>query len=139
MLGSTNVMPAKTAKNHFLSSIYMFYALKIYFRDIYIWLPLALSVLILGGLWWYIMSHIHPTGDQIFLHYNIIFGIDLAGSWQKMYYLGGEATGVVIVNYIAAFFLHRDNAILARITSLLTVPLIAFVAYAIVLIVGLNI
>ncbi len=117
----------------------MFYALKIYFRDIFIWLPLALTMLILGGVWWYIIRHIHPTDDQIFLHYNIIFGIDLAGSWQKMYYLGGGATLLVVTNYVFSFFLHRNNAVLARITSVLTVPIICFLAYAIVLIVGLNI
>ncbi len=117
----------------------MLYALKVYFKDIFIWLPLGLLVLMFGFLWWYVVSRISPTDNQIFLHYNIIFGIDLAGSWKKMYYLPGIATAIVIVNYTVSFFLYRSDKVLAHIVSVLTLPIQIFIAYAIVLIVGLNI
>jgi hypothetical protein len=90
-------------------------------------------------VWWYVLSYIHPTEAQIFLHYNIIFGVDLAGSWQKMYVLPGVGTLIVLCNYMVAFFFYRHDKTLARILSVLTLPVGIFLAYSIFLIVGLNI
>jgi hypothetical protein len=116
----------------------MLYALKIYLRDLFIWLPLTILVGLLIFVWWFVVTRIHPTDTQIFLHYNIIFGVDLAGSWQKMYYLPAGATIIMLVNYCTSFFLYRTDKVLARLLTVLTVPVEIFLIYAIVLIVGLN-
>src|SRR3989344_8272609 len=106
----------------------MFYALKIFFRDNHIRIPLGLLIVLLSAVWWYVSTRIHPTENQIFLHYNIIFGIDLAGGWQKIYYLPGVATAIVGVNYLMSFLLYRTDITLARIISVLTVPIELFLA-----------
>ncbi|MFH0854275.1 MAG: hypothetical protein V1891_02175 [bacterium] len=49
---------------------------------------------------------------QLFLHYNIYFGIDWIGSWYEIYLYPLAGLSIIIINYIfAIFFYSRDKMI----------------------------
>ena len=50
-------------------------------------IPLSFSGLLQVWDWWYVVSNIHSSSGQIFLHYTSLFGVDLVGEWWKIFYL----------------------------------------------------
>ena len=116
-----------------------YYSVKIYFRDYWI-LPSFLAGLVCLLISWYYVAHfIGPTSDQIFLHYNVIFGVDWAGEWWKMFYMPFGGTLIFLINiFLSQVFFTKDK-ISARILTVLTAGLMAGILSATVLLVNLNI
>jgi len=117
----------------------MFYSPKLFVRDYWVGASLIITVASVVFIWWYVSSYIHPTGEQIFLHYNAIFGIDLVGPWWHIFYLPAAATIIFLVNYPLALWFYRADKFLARLLTALTAVWEIFLVVAAVLIVGLNI
>ncbi|MDO8499627.1 MAG: hypothetical protein Q7S66_03130 [bacterium] len=116
----------------------MFYSPKLYLRDRWIFASLLLAVVSQGFSWWYIFYNIKPSPEQFFLHYNIIFGVDLAGEWWKLLYLPIAGLVVIIVNFSLSFYFYERERLLARLLSLAAALFHIFLVVATVLIVGLN-
>lgn len=116
----------------------MFYLLKIFLRDRWITVPLAASVVLQAILWWYVVVAITPTTSQVFLHYNIIFGIDRAGTWYELYYLLAGTLVFFFFNCAAAVALYARERVLARMVCVITPVWLAALAAGLYVIVGLN-
>lgn len=116
-----------------------FYSPWLYIRDRWIYLP-GLGVLLLTVfIWWYILSRVHPTSDQVFLHYTIIFGVDLIGPWREILTPALSGLVITIVNFVVSWFIYSNNKLLARLLSLATFVIHIFLLIASVLMVRLNI
>ncbi|OGH94976.1 MAG: hypothetical protein A2538_04785 [Candidatus Magasanikbacteria bacterium RIFOXYD2_FULL_41_14] len=115
-----------------------FYNIKLYLQDHFIGRLLGLAVFIQIFMWWYILSSVHPGGEQVFLHYNIVFGIDLIGNWQKLLYLPLGGLLILLVNYLVSWLFYSQDKFLARLLSVWSVLAQLFLALAVWLIVGLN-
>lgn len=115
------------------------YPPKLFFKDRFV----AVNTLILAILaivsWWFILSKVPKNADQVFLHYNIIFGVDLAGSWWKLLMLPGGATAVLVINTIFAWSIFSHDRILAKIVLICGVLASLVALSSLVLIVGLNV
>ena len=116
----------------------MFFSPKLYFRDLWISLPLAAIVGVQTFMWIYILYYIHPSPDQYFLHYNITFGVDLAGEWWKILYLPISGLAVFVINYFLSFYFYGIEKFMSRLLVLAATGFHAFLLVATVLIVGLN-
>ncbi|MFA6486030.1 MAG: hypothetical protein WCT40_01520 [Candidatus Magasanikbacteria bacterium] len=117
----------------------MFYSPKLFVRDLWIGIPLVVTVSCVAIVSWYVVAHIHPTDAQIFLHYNAIFGIDLIGPWWQMYFLPIFATAIFLINFSVALWFYRADKFLARLLAVLAAVWEIFLVVATILIVGLNI
>lgn len=117
----------------------MFYSPKLYLRDKWVLLPLIFIVLAQIIMWWYLAKNIKPGADQIFLHYNVVFGIDLLGAWWKIYLLPAGGLLTFLVNYFLSFLFYSFDRTLSRFLSFLTLPLQIFLLIAVFYITGLNI
>ena len=117
----------------------MFYSPKLFFRDPWILWPIIGSILSQLLIWWYILANIRPTTEQLFLHYNVVFGVDLIGEWWKIYYLPLAGFLVILVNYLLGLHFYRHDKLLSRLLSFFTVFFHVFLLIAIVLIVDKNI
>lgn len=115
----------------------MFYFPKLYLRDPWIFGPLTASFILQAAQWWYIAANVRSTADQIFLHYNIIFGIDLIGPWWKIFLPPAAGLAFLAINFFLSFFLYRFDRLLARLLPLFTVGVEAVLLAAIAAIVGL--
>lgn len=116
----------------------MFYAPKLYIRDPWILFPLVGTGLIQAFIWWYVLSHIHPSSDPIFLHYTILFGVDLIGNWQQVLIPPSIGLGLGVFNYLFSFGIYGSSRLVARLMSFATVFIQLFLAMGVVMIVGLS-
>jgi hypothetical protein len=67
---------------------------------------LILNILIWVWLFW----EIRPQADSIFLHYNILFGVDYLGPWWQIALLPSAGLSILIVNAILGWVLYgRDS------------------------------
>lgn len=117
----------------------MFYSPKLFVRDYWIAVPLLTATLAVIFSFYYIIAHIHPISEQIFLHYSAIFGIDLIGPWWQIYYLPVIASIVFLVNFLAGLWFYRSDKFLGRLLCVCAGIVEIFLAIATYLIVGLNI
>ena len=116
----------------------MFYSPKLYFRDLWISVPLASIALIQAFLWFSLLRNVTADSGQIFLHYNIIFGVDLVGDWWQLYYLPGVGLLIVLLNYLFSSATYASDKFLARFLSGWTLFFHLFLAIGILLLVRLN-
>ncbi|MFA6105036.1 MAG: hypothetical protein WC725_00345 [Patescibacteria group bacterium] len=116
----------------------MLYPVKLYVKDRWVSVSLAISAAFFVYILWYTFVRIKPTTDQLFLHYNIIFGIDLIGEWWKLYSLPLLSFTIVMVNFITSYVFHRTNRFLSRFLVVITAFLELLLVVAVNLIVGLN-
>lgn len=117
----------------------MFYNPKLFFKDFWNLFPLIGAILAQIFIWVYVLANIHPSAGQLFLHYNVIFGVDLIGEWWQVYYLPAAGLLVLIVNYGLSLFFYRNDKVLARLLSFFTVFFHTFLLIAVILIVNKNV
>ena len=117
----------------------MFYSPKLFLKDYWISGPLVASLALQGAVWWYVLANIHPSSEQFFLHYNVVFGVDLIGAWWKIYLLPAVGLLVLLLNYILGLYFYREDRLLSRLFSFFTLFFQIFLLTAAVLIVCKNI
>ncbi|MFA5174984.1 MAG: hypothetical protein WC430_00970 [Patescibacteria group bacterium] len=116
----------------------MFYPIKLYFRDLWIAAPFAGSVLSQIFIWLYLFFNIKPGAEQVFLHYNIIFGVDLVGDWWNIFYTPLFGLLILAVNFCFSFLIYRADKFLARILNLFALATQLIIIAFSILIAGLN-
>ena len=117
----------------------MFYSPKLYFRDPWTSAPIAGVILIQVFLWLYLIFNIRSEAGQIFLHYNIIFGVDLVGDWWKIYFIPLAGVMVILLNYFFSGLLYSVDKFLARLLSFWVLFFHLFLLVGVMLLVRLNI
>ncbi len=89
--------------------------------------------------WWYTVSHISPTSDQLLLHYTIIFGIDLVGEWWKLYMVPLAGAVVLLVNTLISFLVYGADVVFARLIMVVSVVVHIFMLIGLLKMIGLSI
>ena len=115
------------------------YPLKLYIRK---W-PVA----IFGGLaailnlfsWVWLMVQIPDMGGQMFLHYNVLFGVDYIGEGWRMFLVPLLGLVIFIINMLASWILYRRDVFMSYILVGVTALCQIFVVIATVLVVFLNV
>lgn len=111
---------------------------KLYLADWWIRLSLAFSLVLQAVIWWYIATHIHYSNQPIFLHYNVIFGVDLVGDWWEIWLFPAAGLGAALINFLAAYFCYTVDAFLARFFAVGAALLQLLTLIAVIFIAGLN-
>jgi hypothetical protein len=92
----------------------------------------------LSAAWWYTFSRVHQSADPVFLHYNIIFGIDLIGEWWKLWFIPAFGTALFLINLIISYLSYGRDKIISRLVGITTVCLEIFILIGLLLIIGIN-
>ena len=69
------------------------------------------------AMWGWLMFHIHPQSDQLFLHYTILFGVDLIGSWNKIFFLPISGFLIIVVNALIGWLMFKSDKFFAQILN----------------------
>jgi hypothetical protein len=117
----------------------MFYPPRLFLKDRWISLPFLVAGILLIFMSWYTLYHIRPTEDLLFLHYNILYGVDLIGEWWKLWLIPLGAAVMGIVNLCISYFFYDKNRLISRILAVVTSGLEALLVIGCILVVGLNI
>jgi len=116
----------------------MLYLLKVFFRDLWISLSLIFCGFCQGLSWWWILARGRFGGESFFLHYNIIFGVDLVGEWWRVFFLPLGGLLVIAVNLAMGIFLYNSDKFFSRLLALAAAGIQAAVLTAVYLLVSLN-
>lgn len=117
----------------------MLYPLRSYVRDRWIMVSGLASVFGQLFIWGYTVSKIHPTADQLFLHYNILLGIDLIGEWWKVYFIPLFGSIIFFINFGLSYFFYKHSRFISRFLGVLTAFYEILILLSSLLIIGLNI
>jgi hypothetical protein len=117
----------------------MWYLLKVFIRDPWVLFPLIISLIGQSFSWWYILFFVPNNQEQYFLHYNIIFGVDLVGAWWKLLFIPIGGLLILIVNFLLAAGCYNKDKVLARLFTVFTALFQLCLAITAYLAVGMNI
>ena len=118
---------------------FMLYYIKLYLRDWWINISLVLGILLQLLIWAYLIMNIDSDLDRVFLHYNIIFGVDLVGEWWKIYYLPITGLVILLINNIVSYLIYKTDKFLSRLLNFWVVFIHVFLLIAVWLLVRLNV
>ncbi len=93
------------------------YPLRLYFRQLPVVIPLALSILANLAMWGWLLWFISPVEEPIFLHYNVLFGVDYIGEWWRVYTLPLVGLVILLVNGILGWSLASRDLVIAYIVN----------------------
>lgn len=100
------------------------------------------ALLLQGSLWFLIFFKIMPLANQLdflSLHYNIYFGIDLIGSWYRIFYIPVAGLIFLIINFILIVLLYKKERFLSYFVAACSTLISLGLAVALLLITLLNI
>lgn len=88
------------------------YPLKLYLKSLPNRVILSLWLVLNFTIWGWLIWHIQPQQDPIFLHYNILFGVGQLGPWWKLYLIPVLGLIIGFVNgTIGWVTFHKDKHI----------------------------
>ncbi|MFA6424373.1 MAG: hypothetical protein WCV83_03640 [Candidatus Magasanikbacteria bacterium] len=117
----------------------MFSYTKVYFKDRWVLVPALFLALFQLFMWVYAAMYVRATSDQIFLHYNVVFGVDLIGEWWKILVVPFGGLLIFLLNFSLSWYCYSTDKILARFLTFIAALLNLSLAVAFYLVVGLNI
>ncbi len=117
----------------------MFYSPKVYWKDKWIWVPAAGVLFFEALMMVYGAIYVRATTDAVFLHYNVVFGVDLIGEWWKVFYIPLSGLAIFVVNFGLSWWIYGQDKILGRFLTFIAAFLSMFLSLAFYLAVGLNI
>lgn len=87
----------------------------VFLRDRFNLFSFLLAFLLNILCWTLPYFQIKPQVEPIILHYNIYFGVDLIGSWYRIFYLPAIALALLLVNLILGAIINKKDKVICRI------------------------
>lgn len=97
-----------------------FYPLKLYFKNLPNLILLPLSLFLNIFVWVWLLWKIRPQVDPIFLHYNILFGVDYIGEWWRILFLPLTGLIILLLNAIIGWLMFRQEKFVAYLLNSIT-------------------
>ncbi len=115
------------------------YPIKLYIKNLpnLIMIPLALILNIANWSW--LLWEIRPREESVFLHYNILFGVDLVGEWWKVLYLPMVGLLIILINVILGWILFGKDKFFAHTLNFISIFCQIFLLIASSLLIFLNV
>ena len=98
----------------------------------------ALSLLLNMSLWIYFFQNKIESDYPIILHYNLIFGVDYLGDYEKIYFISFVGLILILFNSILGYILYNKEKLASYFLAFNTLIVQIFLIVAGYLIVGIN-
>lgn len=115
------------------------YPLRLYRRKYKVIIPFGLSFALNLAIWGWLFWNIRPQDQHIFLHYNILFGVDFLGEWWRVYALPAAGLLILLVNAILGWLLYAKDSFVATLLNVTAVLVQIVLLIAAWLLVFLNV
>lgn len=115
------------------------YPFKLYFKH------LPNRIMMLSGLgvnlliWAWLAWNIRPQEAAIFLHYNVLFGVDLIGPWHRIFLVPLAGLSILIVNALIGWFLFSKDKFVSHVLNGVALLSQIFLVIVAALLVFLNV
>lgn len=115
------------------------YPLKLYASKKPVLILLISAAAVNLGIWLEIFLNIRPQEDPIFLHYNILFGVDLFGPWWRVLSLPAGGLIILALNTGIGWMLFHKDPFAGYLSQAVAVLCQIFLLVASFLLVFLNV
>lgn len=85
------------------------YPIKLYLKHKPNLILLSVGLILNIAAWIWLSWNIGFKGEQIFLHYNVLFGVDLIGPRSHMFFVPGMGLMILIVNALIGWVFFRND------------------------------
>lgn len=116
----------------------MFYLLKVFLKDYWVNIPLGTAIFTNILMWIYIFLKLSKKSDMLFLHYNVIFGVDLVGEWWRILFLPIGGLLIIILNFILALYCYNQDRLISRFLTVFAGVFEIFLMVAVYFTVDIN-
>lgn len=116
----------------------MIFKAKVFIKNLWISISLVLAFVLNLYNWWGVLFHLKHDDGNFFLHYNMIFGVDLVGPWWKLLYLPIVGFLVILVNFGLGVFFYSKDKFLAITLAIMAVLVEIFITLGTVMAINLN-
>lgn len=90
------------------------YPIKLYLKYWPNTLMMSVALAMNLAMWGWLLFNIHPQTEQLFLHYTILFGVDLIGSWNKIFFLPISGFIIIMVNAFLGWLMFKTDRFFAQ-------------------------
>ena len=115
------------------------YPLKLYLTKRVNLLLLSSSFLLNTATWVWLFWEIKPQKDPIFLHYNILFGVDYIGPWWQIIFLPLTGLLILLLNALIGWLLYHKYPFISQILNAVSVLIQIYILIASALLIFLNV
>lgn len=116
-----------------------FYPLKLYFRNKSNILLIALSLFLNLCIWVWLLLNIGLQEDSVFLHYNVLFGVDLTGQWYQVYSVPILGLFLILFNAAIGWLVYDKDEFVALLSNGIATIIHIFLLVAASILVFLNV
>lgn len=114
------------------------YPFPLYIRRTSIIIPLGLSVVLNLLIWFWLLIQLPPTSDTVFLHYTMLFGVDLIGVWWKLLLIPISGVLILLCNFLIGWVTASQDKFVGELLMAVSVLAQIFLFSAMVVLVRLN-
>lgn len=116
-----------------------FYPLKLYLKHKTTFIPLLFALVLNFGIWGWLFYNIGFQSDSVFLHYNILFGVDLTGPAYMVYSLPGLGLCLILFNASIGWIMYEKDEFVALAANTVSCILHFYLFIATCILVFLNV
>lgn len=115
------------------------YPLKLYLKHKSTIIPLSVALFLNLCIWGWLIYNIGFSAESVFLHYNILFGVDLTGSAYTVYALPGLGLCLILFNACIGWLMYEKDEFVALAGNMLSCVVHLFLLIATSILVFLNV
>ena len=115
------------------------YPLKLYIKNPPNLIAIPIALLLNLSNWIWLLWEIRPQEDMIFLHYNILFGVNYIGPWWKVIYLPIIGLVIIILNAILGWILYGKDKFFSQLLNFIALFCQIFLLISSALLIFLNV
>ena len=116
-----------------------FYPPRLYLKHLPNAIMLGISFILNLGIWAWLLWYIRPQDEQIFLHFNVLFGVDLTGAWYQVLTVPIIGLCVLLVNGMLGWYFFGKDKFIGYVLNAVTVISHVFLVIVAMLLVFLNV
>ena len=118
---------------------YRLYPLKLYFSKLSISIVAGLALAINLFSWFWLSIQIPSTGEQLFLHYSVLYGVDYIGDGWKIFYVPLLGMIILVINVLLGWIFYNKDKFMAQLLNFAALVCQIFILITVFLLVFLNV
>lgn len=115
------------------------YPIKLYLKHKSTLIPLCVALFLNLCIWGWLLYNIGFSTESVFLHYTILFGVDLTGSALTVYSLPGLGFCLILFNACIGWMMYEKDEFVALFANMVSCILHLFLLIATCILVFLNV
>ena len=122
-----------------LCFIMRFFPITLYLKHLPNTVFIGVSVLMNACTWIWLAWQIRPQEEFLFLHYNVLFGVDRIGPWWHVFTVPLLGLSILLVNAVVGWYFFEKEKLVSYILNLTTILIHLFLGVGAYLLVFLNV